>query len=67
MRHVAITLSTLLHMVYIQIPDGIYPRPVTNFLMISLLGGMGGGVPPTSKNLAPKDYQNEIWSNTSVR
>ena len=51
MRHVAITLSTLLHMVYIQIPDGIYPRPVTNFLMISLLGGMGGESPLPAKTL----------------
>ena len=46
-RHVAITLETLLHVVYIQVLDGIYPRPVTNFLMISLLVGMGG-VPLTS-------------------
>ena len=28
-------------MVYIQIPDGIYARPITNFLMISLQEGMG--------------------------
>ena len=39
-------------MVYIQIPDGIYPRPVTNFLMISLLGKMGGVSPPTSNKFA---------------
>ena len=38
-------------MIYIQVPDGIYPRPVTNFLMISLLGGMGG-VPPTGQKFA---------------
>ena len=28
-------------MVYIQIPDGIYARSITNFLMISLQEGMG--------------------------
>ena len=39
-------------MVYIQIPGGIYPRPVTNFLMISLLGKMGGVSPPTSNKFA---------------
>ena len=39
-------------MVYIQIPDGIYPRPVTNFLMISLLGKIGGVSPPTSNKFA---------------
>ena len=38
-------------MVYIQIPDGIYPRPVTNFLMISLLGKMGGSPPLPATNL----------------
>ena len=27
-------------MAYIQIPDGIYPRPITNFLTISLQRGM---------------------------